>query len=148
MALATSVCYTLEDLGWIHEHLRCLHSQGLARLSSTTSFPNVLQACQGGLLSAGREGGHFSPGISAGPCHVQLEGHWWPGAGQPVGLLQLPESWRTMLSAKAQPVLCLKSLFSSQVNWNLQTFPAARKRGWCRQKMMLAGRLLGAVSGR
>lgn len=38
------------------------------------------------------------------------------GAWQPVGLLQLPESWRTMLSAKPQPLLRLKSLFPSQVN--------------------------------
>lgn len=74
MALATSVCYPLEDIGWIHEHLRYLHSQGLARLSSTTSFPNVLQACQGGLLSAGREEAISALGISAGPSICSWKG--------------------------------------------------------------------------
>lgn len=40
------------------------------------------------------------------------------------------------------------TFLSSKVNWNLQTFLAARKRGRCHQKMMLVGRLPGAVSGR
>lgn len=91
IALATSVSVTLlrafvkkgisaEVFGaaeecWIHEHLRYLYSQGLATLSSMTSFPNVLQAGQGGLLSAGKEEASSALGISAGPCHLQLEGH-------------------------------------------------------------------------